>query len=124
MNKKTTPKGGTTNTKVKKEHTLAITKRFLAIADELVKEGTCKTRVEFMSAVGAHQQNLTPMEQGTRYPTLENIALTCKKYGYNPTWVILGVGDKRLKIKEERTIEERVAELEVDMARLKRLSKK
>lgn len=112
------------NTKVNKQQTTAITKRFLAIADELVKEGRCKNRVEFTEAVGAHQQNLTPMEKGTRYPTLENIALTCKKYGYNPTWLILGIGDKRLKIKEERTIEERVAELEVDMARLKRLQKK
>jgi hypothetical protein len=110
--------------KVNKQYTQAITKRFLAIADELVKDGRCASRVEFTKEVGAHQQNLTKMESGTRYPTLENIALTCKKFGYNPIWLILGIGDKTLKIKDQKTIEDRVSELEVNVARLQRLSKK
>lgn len=113
-----------TRTKPNKQHTPAITKRFLLVADEVIRNGQVDTKGEFAKSVGEHQQNLSLMEKGTRAPTLEHIALSCKLYGYNPAWLILGVGEKRLKATDGKTIEARVGDLETELAAIKRMLKK
>jgi hypothetical protein len=111
-------------TKTNKQYTPAITKRFLLIVDEVIRSGQVDTKGEFAKSVGEHQQNLSLMEKGTRAPTLEHIALSCKLYGYNPTWLILGVGEKKLKTSDGKTIEARVTDLETELAAIKRMVKK
>jgi hypothetical protein len=111
-------------TKTIKHYTPSITKRFLLIVDEVIREGSIGTRTEFAQAVGEHQQNLALMEKGTRAPTLEHIAVACKKFGYSPTWLVLGTGDKKLKVKDQKGIEDRVSELEAIVASLKNMIKR
>lgn len=109
--------------KTGKQHTPAITKRFLLIMDEAIRDGHTENRTTFAKSVGEHQQNLSAMEDGARSPTLEQIAAACKVYGYNPTWLILGTGDKRLKAKDQKTDDERLTQLEVEVSKIKRMLK-
>lgn len=111
-------------TEKKKKYTPAITKRFLLIMEEVIKEGKCDTEAEFMESIGEHRTNLTVYLKGARSPTLEQLATTCVKYGYSPTWCLLGIGNKKLNIKDEKSIEDRVTELEANMAALKNMIKK
>lgn len=106
-------------TTTKKKHTPAITKRFLLIMDETIRSGICDSESEFLTSVGEHRQNFPKFVDGTRSPTLEQVATTCLKYGYSPTWLILGTGDKKMNSKNQRTLEDRMSELEATVAALK-----
>ncbi len=110
--------------KKEKKYTPAITKRILFIMEEVIKEGVCDTVDEFMTSIGEHRTSKAAYEAGTRAPTPEQLAITCEKYGYSPTWVILGIGDKKLNTKSQRTMDERVSELEATVASLKNMIKK
>ena len=104
-----------------KKHTVEITKRFLQLADEVVREGMAKNRREFSESIGRHYPNFTRLETFEQAPTLEQIAVACKTYGYNPAWLILGVGEKKMKASEQKPVEVRISTLETEMAQLKRL---
>jgi hypothetical protein len=110
--------------KTGKQYTPAITTRFLLIMDETIRDGHTENRTTFAKSVGEHQQNLPAMENGTRSPTLEQIATACRMYGYSPTWLIFGTGDKKMKAKDEMSLDQRISELEAEVARIKRLVKK
>lgn len=110
--------------KTGKQYTPAITKRFLLIMDEAIRDGHTENRTTFAKSVGEHQQNLTAMQNGSRSPTLEQIATACKMYGYSPTWLILGTGEKKMAAKDEKTLDQRISELEAEVARIKRIVKK
>ena len=101
-----------------------ITERFLLICEEVIREGLCKTKKEFAAVVGEHAQNLTLMAKGSRAPTLEQIAKACELYGYSPTWLILGVGPRKLAGANKDSTENRVSNLELEVARLKKDFKK
>jgi hypothetical protein len=103
----------------KQKYTPGIQKRFLSIIDETIKEGKCDSIYEFLESIGEHRSNSTAYKNGTRSPTLEQLATACMKYGYSPTWCILGVGNKKLNVKDEKTIEDRVSELEATVSSLK-----
>lgn len=81
-----------------------ITKRFLLIIDEVIRDRLTENRTTFAKKVGEHQQNLPAMKKGMRYPG--QVATACKVYKYNPTWLILGTGDKKLSVNQETTLEE------------------
>lgn len=111
-------------TEKKKVYTPAITKRFLLIMDETIREGKCDSESEFMQSIGEHRGNIPAYHNGSRSPTLEQLATTCIKYGYSPTWFILGTGVKKLNIKDQKTIEDRVTELEAAVVALKNQMKR
>lgn len=108
----------------KKKYTPGITQRFLLICDEVIHEGQAKNRSAFAKSVGEHQQNLSMMEKGTRAPTLEQIAIACKIYGYSANWVMLNIGEKKLKVKEQQSTEERLSNLEAEVSRISRTLKR
>jgi hypothetical protein len=120
-NKKATAKKK--NASKRTTYTPAITRRFLVIMEETVKEGTCESNGAFLESIGEYRQNLYGYLDGSRNPTLEQLATTCTKYGYSPTWVLLGMGDKRMKAGDNKSIEARVTELEASVARLNKLIK-
>jgi hypothetical protein len=107
---------------MKKQHTKNITHRFLQICAEVIQEGHVNNRKEFAESVGEHQQNLSRMDKGTRSPTLEQIATACLKYGYSANWVMLNMGMKKLtkEKKETGTIDQRINNLETEVARITR----
>ena len=98
----------------------AITERFMMICEEALQTAQVKTRTEFAKSVGEHQQNLAAMESGSRSPTLDQVAKACELYGYSPTWLILNLGPKKMKETEQLPIEERLSQVESDIARIKR----
>lgn len=108
----------------KKQYTGDITKRFLLLCDEVIREGHTRNKSTFAKSVGEYQQNLALMEKGTRSPTLEHIAAACKLYGYSANWVVLNLGEKKLKAQEQKPLDERVSFLESEVARITRVLKK
>lgn len=109
---------------MEKKYTPGITQRFLLIIDEVILDGQAKNRSSFAKSVGEHQQNLSLMEKGTRSPTLEQIAIACKLYGYSANWLILNLGEKKLKETEQKTTEERISNLEAQVSKINRRLKK
>jgi hypothetical protein len=110
--------------KKEKKYTPAITKRILLIMEEVIKEGVCDTVDEFMTSIGEHRTSKSAYEDGSRAPTPEQIAITCAKFGYSPTWVILGIGEKKLNPKNQTPLEDRVSELETVVQSLKNMIKR
>jgi transcriptional regulator with XRE-family HTH domain len=104
-----------------KPYTKAIAKRFLQMMKDVIHEGQCIDKVDFATKIGEWSQNITAMEKGGRAPTLEQLATACKKFGYNPTWLVLGVGNKKLTQDDHK---KRITELETEMVRIKKLMKK
>lgn len=107
----------------KKPYSVAITTRLLQMRDEVVRDGLAKHKTEFAETIGEHQQNMTKLENGERRPTLDQIGKACETYGYSPTWLVLGIGPKKLKPSKEKKIDERVAALESEVIKLKRAVK-
>ena len=103
-----------------KKRTPGITERFLMICDEVINDGLSKNKSSFMASVGEYQQSRAAMEKGTRAPTLESIVMVCELYGYSANWLILNVGDKRLKASDKKPLEGRVNDLELELAKIKR----
>ena len=96
-----------------------ITYRFLSMIDDLVAKGFCRSKRSFCEAIGEHPQNLSRMKKGDRFPTIEHIATACQKFGYSPTWLILGVGPEKGSA-EKTPLEERLTAAEEEIEMLKR----
>jgi len=107
-----------------KIHTAAITQRFLLLCEEAVVDGLCKNRSAFLESVGEYQSNYSKFEDGIRAPTLEQIVKACELYGYSANWLVLNIGDKKLKASDKKPLEGRVTDLEVQMNRLRRIIEK
>lgn len=80
-----------------KKHSEEITRRFLQAARTCVanRVNDITTQTEFALMVGEYNQNISRMENGTRYPTIETLALTCEVFGIDANWLLLGVGDMK-----------------------------
>jgi hypothetical protein len=100
-----------------------ITNRFLQMMEEVITDGLCINRGDFANIIGEYPQNLGKMEKHERSPTLVQIANACQHFGYSPTWIILGIGDKIMNIKDQKTVEQRLNDLEAEMNKVKRLVK-
>lgn len=77
-----------------KKHTKQVTARFLKamrqiIADEL--EGVT-TKSQFAERVGEHQQNISRMVKGERYPTIDVLVNICLIFKVDPAWLLLNKG--------------------------------
>lgn len=83
--------------------------RFMIALDEtIVKAAAEKTITEIMTDIGDHQQSLSLLRSGRRFPTVKNIVLICQLYGYNESWILFGESPKKKKINKGRTIEDRL----------------
>lgn len=102
-----------------KKYTPAIVKRILSIMEEVVREGRAGSYAEFLVSIGDVRTAKYDYETGRRAPTPEQIATACRRYGYSPTWILLGIGDKKLLDKKTKTVEVRVKELEAIVDDLK-----
>lgn len=107
-----------------KDFATDITQRFLLVKQEVIREGLCSTAKEFGAAIGEHSQNFAKMENGTRSPTLDQIARVCDQYGYNGNWILMGMAPKKLDKKQEVPFEQRLATLEMDVRRIKKQMEK
>lgn len=95
----------------------AIRARYLEAIDELQAGRQRYTATEVMTRVGDHQQSLSLLRNGRRYPTIENIALLCQEFHYNPAWILLGQSPR--KSRKEKEPLERLSEIEKEIQTLK-----
>jgi DNA-binding XRE family transcriptional regulator len=81
---------------------VAITQRFLECLRMVrIKQiNGVKNTAQVAAIIGAHQQNISNMEKGTRHPTVEQIARLCEHFNFSTEWVLLGSGNME---KQEKT---------------------
>lgn len=104
----------------KKPYSTDITRRMLQLMEEVLHERLAKNKGEFAKSIGEYPQNLSMWEKDQRAPTLEQVAVACATYQYNPAWIILGVGSKKMRETEQKSIDHRVSTLEIELAQIKR----
>lgn len=51
------------------------------------------SKVSFCEKIGEFQQSITKLENGTRYPTIDNLVNACIVFKINPSWLLLGRGE-------------------------------
>jgi len=109
-----------------KEFSRQVTQRFLQAMKQVIaleKEGIT-TRSEFAVIIGEYGQNISKMEQGSRYPTLESICRICTIFKVNPEWVLLGEGDMWNVEGGSKTLMKRLNEIESSIKKIEKLEKK
>jgi hypothetical protein len=83
--------------KSKKQIEKGVRERFLEAVDEVkskgVKQGT--SYKEIFESIDSHQQVHSQMKQGLQFPTVKQLILFHKKYGYSFQWLMLGIGAKK-----------------------------
>lgn len=47
----------------------------------------CKIVSQFAKSIGEYQQNISKIEKGERYPTLDHIARLCDVFNYSAEWL-------------------------------------
>jgi transcriptional regulator with XRE-family HTH domain len=72
-----------------------VSKRFLNAMRQIISERKqgCKTITQFAKMIGEHQQNISKMEKGERFPTIDQICRLCLIFDISPTWILLGEGE-------------------------------
>jgi transcriptional regulator with XRE-family HTH domain len=75
-----------------KTHTAQVGKRFIkAIKQLTVDQDTTVSKIAV--DIGAFQENMSAIEKGQRYPTIEMLCNLCLKYGVSPAWLLLNTGE-------------------------------
>lgn len=92
-----------------------VRKRFLHEMRLIIAERRNKINsiTAFANAVGEYQQNISKMEQGERYPTIDLLCRMCETFNVSPGKLLLGVD-------EAAGFERRLAKLESEIKTVKR----
>lgn len=71
-----------------------ITARFLQAKNQIIalRIHGIRNDSQFAESIGEYQQNISKMEKGDRYPTLDAIGNLITIYNVSPNWLILGTG--------------------------------
>ena len=95
--------------------------RFLAAMRHIISKRMkdCSTVKDFASRIGEYAQNISKMENGERFPTLDHIGSICDVFGISPNWLILNNGDMFI----ESELYYMVTEIEKRLTRVERFIK-
>lgn len=98
-----------------------ITKRYLELVHELIKKerlkgGKIVNMKVFSESVNYPPQNFSKFHTSDQHVTLSLVELSCRKFGFSPTYLILGTGNKHLNNSD--SLEQRVTDLEKKVKRL------
>lgn len=98
-----------------------ITKRYLELVHDLIKKerlkgGKIVNMKMFSESVNYPPQNFSKFHTSGQHVTLALIELSCRKFGFNPAYLILGTGNKYQN--SESDLEQRVTDLEKKVKRL------
>lgn len=87
--------------------------RFIICMRQIIAErkNDCRTIKDFAGMVGEFPQNITKIERGERFPTLDQVARLCELFGFAPAWVLLGEGEMKQNI-ADKAVPARVLRLE------------
>jgi len=79
----------------KKKHAQLVAGRFVKAMKQIIaneiKDVT--NRSQFAEKVGEYKQNISKIESGERYPTIETICTMCLVFGVDPGWILLERGE-------------------------------
>lgn len=74
---------------------------------KLVRNEAKLTQEEFASKIGYKRQSLANVETGAREPIAPVVAMICREFGVNETWLRTGEGEMYI----QRSKKEQIAEL-------------
>ncbi|WP_346236703.1 hypothetical protein ABDK00_014270 [Niabella insulamsoli] len=102
-----------------------IRSRFLEAIRTIIKDRAhgIKTVAELAPKIGAFQQNISLMEKGDRYPTLEQVAKLCETFEFSTEWIMLGKGQLQLNGQKSSENEDRFIRIEKALNELLKASK-
>jgi transcriptional regulator with XRE-family HTH domain len=106
-----------------KKHSEEVTARFVKAMDHVIARRLdgVDSRHAFAKKIGEYPQNFSKMEQGTRYPTLDQVHLICKLFDVDALWLLLGIGEMFLDQKKSvsaKVVEDKLARLEKRLEKL------
>jgi transcriptional regulator with XRE-family HTH domain len=81
----------------------------------------CKTVSQFAAFIGEHPQNISKMENGTRFPTIDQVCRLCEVFGYSPNWLLLGKGNMEDTAELSATVailKDKVTKIELQLEQL------
>lgn len=78
-----------------KSYSEAVTQRFLMAMKDIIAKGIkeVRNRSQFAELIGEYQQNLSKMEKGGRYPTIDSLAKICTEFGVSERWLLTSRGN-------------------------------
>jgi len=79
----------------------AISNRFIACVDELLKNGTIRSYKQYSESIGIKPQSLNDIKGERRAVTVEIIYNTCKTYNVNNDFIFFGEGTPLKKEKKQ-----------------------
>ena len=105
---------------VNKQYSEGVAERFLKVMKQVIANELqdITTQKEFADKVGEYAQNISKIESGTRYPTIEMLCNTCIIFNVDPGWLLLEKGTMFGK-ENEQSLLERVIKLEKQMKKQK-----
>ena len=77
-----------------RKHSIGVTDRFLQAMKQIVFDEEMTITV-FAVSVGTFQSNISLIESGKRYATVDMICDMCLKYDINPAWILLNQGEMK-----------------------------
>jgi transcriptional regulator with XRE-family HTH domain len=106
-----------------------VTTRFLHAMRQIISERKqgCKTITQFAKLIGEHQQNISKMEKGERFPTIDQVCRLCLLFDISPTWILLGEGEMNQVTDVKAallTLTQRISKMEKTIQSTKGSSKK
>lgn len=114
-----------------KAHAKSVSRRFIKAMKQIIADGTdgVKNLKEFAEKVGEYPQNISRIEAGTRYPTIEMLCIMCLVFKINPGWVLLGRGEMKAAAQKKlvldmSSIDLRLKEIEKMISKSDKIPKK
>lgn len=103
------------------DYRIDVTKRYLRVL-EYVKNNQINGITnggQFLESVGEVQQNRTKLENGTRYPTINQLVATSKIYNVSMNWLMLGEG----KMIVDKAANKRLVDAEMKLKAIAEITK-
>lgn len=114
-----------------KKHAELVSRRFIKAMKQIIADGTegVKNMKEFAEKVGEYPQNISRIEAGSRFPTIEMLCKMCLIFKISTGWILLGRGEMKTTAQKSlltdmSSLALRLKEIEKKIARTDKIPKK
>ena len=103
-----------------KKHSDQVAARFLQAMKQVIAKDLATSQKDFAEKVGEYAQNISKIESGSRYPTIEMMCNSCIIFNINPSWLLLNSGEMFTSDTKTIGLEERIETIEKELKQIKR----